>query len=113
MTGRIAAAGVDAARAPGSAGPRPRRVQFTFNAGVYDLAVTSWARVERAQYGSHTSEKLVRLEFESRNLGKGTTERFVLACGTEGPLAGVPVFVRYQPKWWFKVEGVLDEGEPL
>jgi hypothetical protein len=55
----------------------------------------------------------VRLEFESRNLEKGTTEHFVLACGTEGPLAGVPVFVRYQPKWWFKVEGVLDEDETL
>jgi len=37
----------------------------------------------------------------------------VIACGTEGPLAGVPVFVRYQPKWWFKVEGVLDESETL
>jgi hypothetical protein len=106
-------AGVGAGRAPGSTGPQPRRVQFTFNAGVYDLAVTSWERVERARYGSRTYEKLVRLEFESRNLEKDTTEHFLLACGTEGPLAGVPVFVRYQPKWWFKVEGVLDEDEPL
>jgi hypothetical protein len=106
-------AGVDAGRAPGRAGPRPRRVQFTFNAGLYDLVVTSWERVEKARYGSRTYEKLVRLEFESRNLEKGTTERFVLACGTEGALAGVPVFVRYQPKWWFRVEGVLDEQESL
>jgi hypothetical protein len=106
-------AGVAAARAPGDAGGTPRIVPFTFNAGVYDLAVTSWERVERAPYGSRTYEKLVRLEFESRNREKGTTERFVLACGTEGPLAGVPVFVRYQPKWWFKVEGVLDETEGL
>jgi hypothetical protein len=109
----LVAVGVDAARAPGNAGPTPRIVQFTFNASVYDLVVTSWERVERARYGSRTYEKLVRLEFESRNLEKGTTERFVLACGTEGPLAGVPVFVRYQPKWWFKVEGVLDEHETL
>jgi hypothetical protein len=109
----LVAAGVDAARAPGSAGPRPRRVQYTFNAGVYDLVVTSWERVEQARYGSRTYDRLVRLDFESRNLEKGTTERFVLACGTEGALAGVPVFVRYQPKWWFKVEGVLDEDETL
>ncbi len=106
-------AGVAAGRAPGSAGPRPSGVQYTFNAGVYDLVVTSWERVEQARYGSRTYEKLVRLEFESRNRAKGTTERFVLACGTEGALAGVPVFVRYQPKWWFKVEGVLDEDETL
>ena len=109
----LVGAGVAAGRAPGSAGPLPRRVQFTFNAGVYDLVVTSWEHVARAQYGSRTYDKLVRLEFESRNLEKGTTERFVLACSTEGPLAGVPVFVRYQPKWWFKVEGVLDEEETL
>lgn len=106
-------AGVAAARAPGSAGPVPSRVQFTFNAGLYDLLVTSWERVEQARYGARTHERLVRLEFESRNLEKGTTEHFSLACGTEGPLAGVPVFVRYQPKWWFKVEGVLDEDETL
>jgi hypothetical protein len=29
----------------------------------------------------------------------------------EGSLAGVPVFVRYQPRWWFKVEGGLDAEE--
>ena len=109
----LVGAGVEAGRTPGTVSPRPHRVQFTFNAGIYDLVVTSWERVERARYGGRTYEKLVRLEFESRNLEKGTTERFVLACGTEGPLAGVPVFVRYQPKWWFKVEGVLDEEETL
>jgi hypothetical protein len=109
----LVAAGVDAARRPGSAGPAPRIVQFTFNAGLYDLVVSSWERVEAARYGAHDYRKLVRLEFESRNREKGTSEHFVLACGTEGPFAGVPVFVRYQPKWWFKVEGVLDDSETL
>ena len=78
--------------APGSRRPAPREppapgrgaVQYTFNAGVYDLTVASWERVERAQYGARTYEKLVRLEFESRNREKGNTERFVFACGTEG-----------------------------
>ena len=106
-------AGVVAARDPASVGPRPRIVQYTFNAGVYDLAVTSWERVDRARYGTRTYQRLVRLEFESKNREKGTTERFVFACGTDGDLAEVPVFVRYQPKWWFKVEGVLDETETL
>jgi hypothetical protein len=106
-------AGVAAARTPEAAGPTPRTVQYTFNAGVYDLTVSSWERVERARYGARTYEKLVRLEFESRNREKGNTERFVFACGTEGDLAEVPVFVRYQPKWWFKVEGVLDPAETL
>jgi hypothetical protein len=109
----LVAAGVSAAQGPGSAAPVPGMVKYTFNAGVYDLAITSWERVDKARYGGRGFERLVRLEFESRNLEKGTTEHFVLACGTEGELAGVPVFVRYQPKWWFKVEGVLDESETL
>lgn len=109
----LVTAGVEAARTPGSVGPLPRIVQYTFNAGVYDLAVSSWQPVGQARYGGHDYRNLVRLEFESRNLEKGSTEHFVLACGTEGPLTGVPVFVRYQPKWWFKVEGVLDDDEML
>ena len=109
----LVAAGVEAARTPGSAAPAPNTIQYTFDAGVYALAISSWQRVEEARYGGRAYGKLVRLEFESRNLEKDTTEHFVLACGTEGPLAGVPVFVRYQPKWWFKVEGVLDEHENL
>jgi hypothetical protein len=109
----LVTAGVTAARGTESQEPVPSVVHYTFNAGSYDLALTSWERVEQARYGGSAFEKLVRLEFESRNLQTGGTERFVLACGTEGPLTGVPVFVRYQPKWWFKVEGVLDDTETL
>jgi hypothetical protein len=29
----------------------------------------------------------------------------------EASLAGVPIFVRYQSRWWLKVEGVLDAEE--
>jgi hypothetical protein len=108
----LVGAGVAAARAPGAL-PLPQVVRFTFNAGLYELAITSWQRVESARYAGRSFDRLVRMEFESRNLEKKTKEHFVLACGVEGPLAGVPVFVRYQPKWWFKVEGILDPGETL
>ena len=57
---------------------------FTFNAGVYDLMVSSWDSVPRARYAGRTYEKLVQLEFVSHNREKGTDEHFVLACGTEG-----------------------------
>jgi hypothetical protein len=80
---------------------------------LYDLKIAAWERVAQARYGARTYDKLVRVEFESRNRERGTTERFVLACGTEGHLAEVPAFVRYQPKWWFRVDGVLDEDETL
>lgn len=112
-TARLVDAGVEASHAPGNAGPTLRKVQYTFNTALYDLILKSWQRVDKVQYGKRTHQKLVRLEFESRNLEKGTVERFTLICGTDGPLTGVPVFIQYQPKWWFKIEGVLDEDVTL
>jgi hypothetical protein len=106
-------AGVEAGRIPGNAGPSLRKVQYTFNTAIYDLVLKSWERVARAKYGKRTHERLVRMEFESRNLEKGTIERFMLVCGTEGAIEGVPVLVHYQPRWWFKIEGALDEDETL
>jgi hypothetical protein len=112
-TASLVDAGVAASRVPGNAGPSLRKVQYTFNTALYDLTLKSWERVDKVQYGKQTHQNLVRLEFESRNLEKGTVERFTLICGTDGPLTGVPVFIQYQPKWWFKIEGVLDEDVTL
>jgi hypothetical protein len=53
----------------------------------------------------------VRIDCESYNPTLNTTERFTLAVGTEGEWKGVPVYVKYQPKWWFKAEGVIDESQ--
>jgi hypothetical protein len=110
-TAALVGAGVEAGRAPGSTGPALRKVQYTFNTALYDLLLKSWERVDKAEQGSRTYRNLVRLEFESRNLEKGSIEHFTLLCGTEGALSGVPVFVQYQPRWWFKVEGWLDEDQ--
>jgi hypothetical protein len=73
------------------------------------LRRTEW--VEAKEYGGRLYERLVRIDLESSNPKLRTTESFTLVCGTEGTLAGIPVYVRYQPKWWFKTEGVLDETQ--
>jgi len=84
---------------------------FTFNAALYDLRLRSTEWMEKKTYGGQTYERLVRLKCEHFNREKKSRERFVLVCPTEGPLARVPVYIEYQPKWWFKVAGVLDESE--
>jgi hypothetical protein len=104
-------------RAVEAAGRTPRRLlrdveaRFNFNAVVFDLRLRSTQWEEAKEYGGGRYERLVRLDFESRNPKRRTTERFTLVCGTEGELRGVPVYVRYQPHWWFKAEGVLDEKQ--
>jgi hypothetical protein len=85
--------------------------RFNFNAVAYDLKLRRTEWVEGKEYGGRLYERLVRIDFESYNPKLRTTERFTLVCGTEGELAGIPVYVKYQPKWWFKAEGVLDETQ--
>jgi hypothetical protein len=106
-------------RAVASALSSPRRLlsdveqTFTFNASLYDLRLRSSEWVEAASYGDRRYERLVRLNCEHFNREKRTSERFVLICPTDGPLARVPVFIEYQPKWWFRAQGVLDDSEVL
>jgi hypothetical protein len=86
-------------------------VPFAFNGMLYDLRLRKTKWEESKEYGDHRYENLVRIELESHNRKLDTTEKFTLACGTEGRWKGVPVYVKYQPKWWFKTEGVIDESQ--
>jgi len=92
---------------------RGRTVQYTFNAAVYDLTLKSTKRVRSASFGGRGYEDLVQMDIESFNRERKTGERLTIVCATSGTLTEVPVYVRYQPKWWFKIEAVLDETEPL
>jgi hypothetical protein len=104
-------------RAVAAALSAPRRLlsdvqeTFTFNASLYDLRLKSTEWVESATYGGRRYERLVRLNCEHYNRELKTRERFVLVCPTDGPLARVPVYIEYQPKWWFRASGVLDDSE--
>jgi hypothetical protein len=97
--------------APGWKGPGRTTVTFQFNAALYDLTLRSAEFLPRETYGGRTYERVVRMEFESVKRGTKARDRFTLVCGTEGPFAEVPVFVRYQPKWWLRTEAVFDERE--
>jgi hypothetical protein len=84
---------------------------FTFNASLYDLRLKSTEWIDSANYGDRRYERLVRLNCEHYNREKDTRERFALVCPTDGPFARVPVYIEYQPKWWFRASGVLDDSE--
>lgn len=85
--------------------------RFNFNAIAYELRLRSTSWEPAREYGGREYQRLVRIDFESYNPQLRTTERFTLVCGTDGEFKGVPVYVKYQPKWWFRAEGVLDETQ--
>jgi hypothetical protein len=104
-------------RAVTAAGQSPRELlenvttHFNFNAVVCDMTLRETEWEESREYGGRRYERLVRMKFESYDPKNHASSQFTLACGTEGPWRGVPVYLKYQPKWWFKLEGVLDESQ--
>jgi hypothetical protein len=93
-------------RAPGR-----RSLAYVYYAKQYEVARASATVETGAAYGGVTYPKLLRTNFEVRTPGESWTERFTIVARIDGPLAGVPVFVHYRPRWWFAVEMVLDDRE--
>ena len=46
--------------------------------------------------------------FEARLPSTGEKWKFELQYATEGDMAGVPILIRYQPRWWLMAELVLE-----
>ena len=89
--------------------PNVPRMAYVYRDAVYDLIARRVERVPRLRTRSGLFRNLLRTEISIRNRATGSTSGFVIIYGTEGPLAGVPVYAQYQPKWWFRVELELDE----
>jgi hypothetical protein len=48
-------------------------------------------------------DELLQADFVSSHQATGKRVSFTILLGTQGPLRGVPVQIRYQPNWWFQV----------
>jgi hypothetical protein len=101
---------VEAVRAT-SRPPARKSLPYVYYRKQYDLARTASSVETKQSYGGVRYARLVRSDYEITARGESWTEHFTLVCGIDGPLAGVPVFISYQPRWWFKVELVLDERQ--
>jgi hypothetical protein len=76
-------------------------LQYLFAGKLYELQVRGAQRgTEQVQ---NAPVRIVRTSFEIRTLATNARTRFEIASGTEGSLAGVPITVEWQPRWWLKV----------
>jgi len=90
---------------PGTAGqPLLRRIQYVHGDQMYELRLLETVRVARYHVGGRTFDNVVRGRFETALTSRRSGTRFELDYGTEGALAGIPIRVSYQPKWWLEVE---------
>jgi hypothetical protein len=102
--------GVDTVKRTGKA-PGRKGLGYVYYAKQYDLTRVSSSVERNATYGGVAYPALLKSEFEVRARTESWTEGFTIVCGLDGSLAEIPVFMTYQPRWWFKVDMVLDERQ--
>jgi hypothetical protein len=84
-------------------------VPYVFGQQSYQLRVASAKAAPLALPGTGRSVPGCVAVFEILNLASGERTRFDMSFATDGPLAGVPITVAWQPRWWLKVELALVE----
>jgi IS5 family transposase len=89
--------------------PACPRLAYVYKDQVYDVIPRRVERLPTLRTASGVLRDLLRAHVVVRNRATGATSDFSITYGTTGALAGVPVAVRFQPNWWFRVELELDE----
>ncbi len=89
--------------------PRP----YIYGDQLHDLPLRSHRLQDRREIGDHTYHRVIHGKFQTRSRETGKRYRFEIVYGTEGVLAEVPIWIRYHPRWWLRVELFLEEdGSP-
>ncbi len=100
-------------------GSRPARptarspLTYVYGDGLHDLTVRSTKFHARRAIGRRTYPDVIHAKFETRSRRTGTRRRFEVIYGTSGELAEVPIWMRYQPRWWLRVDLTLEDGDAL
>jgi hypothetical protein len=102
--------GVETARAT-SRPPARKNLPYVFYKKQYDLTRVSSEILKQESFGDVTYPRLLKSAFEIRARGESWTESFSIVCGIDGAVAEIPIFMSYQPRWWFKLELLLDERQ--
>lgn len=86
-------------------------IRYVYFGRVYELKRARTERLPDARIGQRSYGPAIAAEFINTSLHDGEQTRFSITYATEGPLAGVPLRVRYQPRWWMQIELTIADGE--
>jgi hypothetical protein len=84
------------------------RAQYIHGDRLFQLRLIEATRLAAFERDGRTWQNVMRGRFETREAGARSGTRFELIYGASGPLAGVPILISYQPKWWLQVDLVLN-----
>jgi hypothetical protein len=94
-----------------SRAPARKSLPYAYYHKQYDLTRVSSSIEKQEEYEGVKYPRLLESDFEIRARGETWVERFTIVCGVDGAVAEIPVFMTYQPRWWFRLELVLDERQ--
>lgn len=84
------------------------RIQYIHGDRLFELRLLETARLARFTRDGRTWQNVIRGRFETGQAGNRSGTRFELVYGASGALAGIPILISYQPKWWLQVDLVLN-----
>ncbi len=85
-----------------------RRLSYIHGDRLYELRLLDSTPLPRFDRDGRTFKNVIRGHFETAEAGRRSGTRFELVYGAAGALAGVPILISYQPKWWLQVDLVLN-----
>jgi hypothetical protein len=85
----------------------PQTVAYVYGDRLYELRLIEAVPLARFERDGRSYDRVIRGKFETGQKGVHPGSRFELVFGTAGPLAGVPILISYQPRWWLHVELVV------
>ncbi|HJO37525.1 MAG: hypothetical protein QGF21_11105 [Vicinamibacterales bacterium] len=81
-------------------------VPYAYADARHDLSLRSHA--SRRQLLDDRLVTTIDGKFETRDRSTGKKTRFEVGYGRDGCLAGIPVSIKYEPRWWLRVELVRE-----
>jgi hypothetical protein len=85
-----------------------RRIPYIHGDRVYELRLVDSTPLVRFERDGRAFENVIRGRFETGRAPLKSGTRFELVYGASGALAGIPILISYQPKWWLQVDLVLN-----
>jgi len=84
-----------------------RPIPYVHGDRLYELLLLESTRLPGFSVDDRNFEDVIRARFETREMCARSGARFELVYGVSGAMAGIPLVISYQPRWWLHVNLVL------
>jgi hypothetical protein len=85
-------------------------IGFAYHGKLYQLRATRSHPVVNFQAGGVSVDHAIASQFQIKNVATGELTDFSVTFAVDGPLAEMPLFATYRPRWWTEIQLTLDDA---